>query len=147
MKLYWNYEQIFPLTNSGKAHVTHNLYTCTKLKLCQSCLQVNSLQIEHNHFLTLGRFIRMCILPTRSSPCKEYQFQDGWTKSSTSWHLNRQVFGGPGLLLRSARNLIEVANFRQVEFPTRETKTRCWLNQTIWKICSSNWIISPKKSG
>ncbi len=32
-----------------------------------------------------------------------------------------------------------------VHTPWNKLKTSWWLNQPIWKICSSNWIISPNR--
>lgn len=151
MKLYWNYEQVFPLTNSGKAHVTHNLYTCTKLKLCQSCLQVNSLQIEYNHFLTLGRCScsQLDQVPAKSIISKMVGQNPALadTGKKCRFRLNRQVFVVPASSSARQGTWSKLRISVKVEFPSRETKTRCWLNQTIWKdmlLKLDYWLFHPK---
>ena len=86
--------------------------------------------------------------PTLSKNSDRYPNTDpgrpGPPRRSTRSSPTTQLVGRPGPCITN-RSRQFVARFPPGIFQSPTTFSSWWLNQPIWKICSSNWIISPSR--
>ncbi len=66
------------------------------------------------------------------------------TESWWKWHLARGTTGMHTMCVSTFEDLYKHHSTRAQQPKIRKSSTSWWLNQPIWKICSSNWIISPR---
>ncbi len=83
---------------------------------------------------------------TQKSMKYKYEFPCVWLKTTfqlVDWHTSSMSITCDNFGIFSLQEIhVKQTNQRQ-NVAAIQTKTSWWLNQPIWKICSSNWIISP----